>query len=98
MIRAITASVVLLFATPALALEDADYSAAVVETANSAIIPGYQAFGDAAKDMQTRLEALCKSPGDDTLKAAQQQFAALTTTWARTLSQISRGVIFSPRR
>ena len=46
MIRAIAVSILLLIATPALALEDADYSAAVAATAKGAIIPGYQAFGD----------------------------------------------------
>ena len=45
MIRAIAVSILLLVATPALALEDADYSAAVAATAKDAIIPGYQAFG-----------------------------------------------------
>ena len=48
MIRAVAVSILLLVATPALALEDADYSAAVSATAKDAIIPGYQAFGDSA--------------------------------------------------
>ena len=47
--------------------------------------------------MQTRLEALCKSPADDTLKNAQQQFAALTTAWAR-IQYISFGPIFDHQR
>ena len=97
MIRAIAAAILLLVATPALALEDADYSAAVVSTAKGTIIPGYQAFGDTAKDMQTRLEALCKTPGDDTLKNAQQQFAVLTTAWAR-IQYVSFGPIFEHQR
>ena len=97
MIRAIAVSLLLLIATPALALEDADYSAAVAATAKDAIIPGYQAFGEAAKDMQTRLEALCKAPGDDTLKSAQQQFADLTAAWAR-IQYISFGPIFEHQR
>ena len=82
MIRAIAALILLLVATPALALEDADYSAAVAATAKNAIIPGYQAFGASAKEMQARLDALCKAPGDETLKAAQRQFAATATAWA----------------
>lgn len=97
MIRAIVAALLLLVATPALALEYADYSAAVVSTAKSAIIPGYQAFGDAAKEMQGRLEALCKTPGDDTLKDAQQQFAALAGAWAR-IQYVSFGPIFEHQR
>ncbi len=97
MIRAIAALILLLVATPALALEDADYSAAVVATAKSAIIPGYHAFGDAAKEMQGRLDALCKTPSDDTLKDARQQFAALTTAWAR-IQYISFGPIFDHQR
>jgi predicted lipoprotein len=97
MIRAIAAAILLLVATPALALEDADYSAAVAATAKDAIIPGYQAFGEAAEEMQTRLEALCKAPGDDTLKAAQQQFAALTAAWAR-IQYISFGPVFEHQR
>jgi predicted lipoprotein len=97
MIRAIAAAILLLVATPALALEDADYSAAVVATVKSAIIPGYQAFGDAAKEMQGRLEALCKTPSDGTLKDAQQQFAALTAAWAR-IQYVSFGPIFEHQR
>jgi len=97
MIRAISACILLLVATPALALEDADYAAAVVSTAKGTIIPGYQAFGYTAKDMQARLEALCKAPADDTLKNAQQQFAALTTAWAR-IQYISFGPIFEHQR
>jgi predicted lipoprotein len=97
MIRVIAALILLLVATPAMALEDADYSAAVAATAKSTIIPGYQAFGDAAKEMQGRLDALCKAPGGDTLKAAQQQFAALTAAWAR-IQYISFGPIFDHQR
>lgn len=97
MIRAIAAAVFLLTATRALALEDADYSAAVAATAQSTIIPGYQAFGDAAQEMQGGLEALCKTPGDGTLKDARQQFAALTTAWAR-IQYISFGPIFEHQR
>lgn len=97
MIRAIAVSLLLLAATPALALEDADYAAAVAATAKGSIIPGYQAFGETAKEMQGRLEALCKTPGDDTLDAAQQQFAALTAAWAR-VQYISFGPIFEHQR
>src|SRR5688572_7988413 len=97
MIRAIAVAILLLVATPALALEDADYSAAVAATAKDAIIPGYQAFGETAKEMQTRLETLCKTPGDDTLKNAQQQFTALTAAWAR-IQYVSFGPIFAHQR
>jgi len=97
MIRAIAASLLLLTATPALALEDADYSAAVAETAKATIIPGYQAFGDAAKEMQNRLDALCKTPGDETLGAARRQFTVLATAWAR-IQYISFGPIFEHQR
>jgi predicted lipoprotein len=97
MIRAIVAAIFLLVAPPALALEDADYSTAVVATAKGAIIPGYQAFGEAAKEMQTRLEALCKTPGDETLRNAQQRFTALTAAWAR-IQYISFGPIFEHQR
>jgi predicted lipoprotein len=97
MIRAIAASLLLLIAMPAWALEDGDYAAAVAETAKGAIIPGYQAFGDAAQEMQGRLEALCKAPDGDTLKDAQQQFAALATAWAR-IQHVSFGPIFEHQR
>jgi predicted lipoprotein len=97
MIRAIAAAILLLIATPALALEDAAYSAAVLATAKSTIIPGYQAFGDAAKHMRTRLDALCKAPSDDTLEEAQQQFATLTEAWAR-IQYITFGPIFEHQR
>jgi predicted lipoprotein len=97
MIRAIVASILLLVATPALAVEDADYSAAVVATAKSTIIPGYRTFGETAKGMQTRLNALCKTPSDEMLKAAQQQFADLTAAWAR-IQYISFGPIFEHQR
>ena len=97
MIRAIAVPIFLLVATPALALEDADYSAAVTSTAKDAIIPGYQAFGEAAKEMQARLDALCKSPTDQALKEAQQQFAATATAWAR-IQYISFGPIFEHQR
>jgi uncharacterized protein len=97
MIRAIATSILLLVATPALALEDADYSAAVAATAKDVIIPGYQAFGEAAENLQTRLDTLCKMPSDDTLKAAQQQFADTTTAWAR-IQYISFGPIFEHQR
>ena len=97
MIRAVAVSILLLVATPALALEDADYSAAVSATAKDAIIPGYQAFGDSAKEMKARLDALCKSPTDQALKEAQQQFAATATAWAR-IQYISFGPIFEHQR
>jgi predicted lipoprotein len=97
MIRAIAAAILLLIATPALAMEDADYSVAVVATAKSTIIPGYQAFGSAAREMQGRLDALCKSPNDDTFKQAQQQFATLAAAWAR-VQYITFGPIFEHQR
>lgn len=97
MIRAIAAAILLLTATPAWALEDADYSAAVAATAKSVIIPGYQLFGDAAKEMQGRLEALCTTPSDETLNSAQQQFAALASAWAR-VQYVSFGPIFEHQR
>ena len=97
MIRAIAVAILLLVATPALALEDVDYSAAVAATAKSAIIPGYQAFGESAKEMQTRLETLCKTPSDKTLAGAREQFTALTAAWAR-IQYISFGPIFEHQR
>lgn len=97
MIRSIAAALLLLIATPAWALEDADYSAAVAATAKGAIVPGYQAFGDAAKDMQGGLATLCKTPSDETLTSARQQFAALTGAWAR-VQYVSFGPIFEHQR
>ena len=97
MIRAIAAAILLLIATPALALEDADYSAAVAKTAKTAIIPHYQAFGRAANLMQRRLEALCKTPDNDTLRNAQRQFTALATGWGR-IQYISFGPISEHQR
>jgi hypothetical protein len=98
MIRAIAASVLLLIAaTPALALEDADYAAAVTATAKSAIIPGYQAFGQAAERLQGDLDALCKAPNKAVLGTAREQFAATAAAWAR-IQYISFGPVFEHQR
>ncbi|WP_119300380.1 imelysin family protein [Dongia deserti] len=98
MIRAIAASILLLIAThPALALEDADYSAAVAATAKTVIIPSYRAFGERAESLQAQLDALCKQPSEAALKGAQQQFAAVAAAWAQ-IQYISFGPIFEHQR
>ena len=83
MIRIIAVSIALLAATPAFALEDAEYSKAMSATAKGAIIPAYQAFGDAAEALQGGLDALCRSPSDAALTDAQSRFATAAAAWAR---------------
>lgn len=82
MIRIIAVSVLLLATTPAFALEDANYSAAVAATATGAIIPSYQAFGAAVDGLRGSLDALCQAPEGATLQQAQERFAATATAWA----------------
>jgi predicted lipoprotein len=97
MIRVIAAAILLLAATPALALEDADYSAAVAATAKNAIIPAYQSFGESAKDLQGGLDTLCKSPDEAALQQARQEFGAVASSWAK-IQYISFGPIFEHQR
>jgi predicted lipoprotein len=97
MIRVIAAAILMLVATPALALEDADYSAAVVATAKNAIIPAYQAFGESAKRLQDRLDALCKAPDGIALQQARYDFGAIATSWAK-IQYVSFGPIFEHQR
>jgi predicted lipoprotein len=84
-------------ATTASALDDADYAASVAATARGAIIPAYEAFGTTTVEMRTRLEALCTTPTDRTLKEAQQQFAATAAAWAR-VQYVSFGPISEQQR
>jgi uncharacterized protein len=97
MIRVIAVSLLLFATTPALALEDADYSTAVVATAKGEIIPAYQAFGDAAQDLQGSLDALCQAPTEENLSQAQAQFAKAATAWAR-VQYISFGPVAEHQR
>jgi uncharacterized protein len=97
MIRAIAVIILLLTASPAFALEDADYSVAVAATAKNAIIPAYQSFGDSAKHLQGGLDALCKSPDDAALQQARQEFGAVAASWAK-IQYISFGPIFEHQR
>ena len=97
MIRALIASVLLLTARPALALEDADYSAAVTATAQGVIIPAYQALGRAAEDLRADLDALCKAPDAATLNQARARFAEIAAAWAR-VQFISFGPISEHQR
>jgi predicted lipoprotein len=93
MIRFLAASILLLaVATPALALEDADYSAAVTATAKTVIIPAYQAFGQSAEAMQGALDSLCKQPSQATLDQARKQFAETAAVWAK-IQYISFGPV-----
>jgi predicted lipoprotein len=83
MIRTIAAFLLLLVAaSPALALEDVDYSAAVAATAKGEIIPAYQALEQVAGSLQGSLDSLCKTPNAATLGEAQKQFAAMADAWA----------------
>ncbi|HEV8392087.1 MAG TPA: imelysin family protein [Dongiaceae bacterium] len=98
MIRALTASILLLAAaTPALALDDADYTAAVTATAKGALIPGYQALEKATHDLQGSLGALCKQPDHASLEQARAQFAATAAAWAR-VQYISFGPVSEQER
>jgi predicted lipoprotein len=97
MIRVAAVSVFLLTATPAIALEDGDYAAAVAATAKGAIVPSYQAFGTAVADLKSNLDALCQAPGDVSLEAAQARFAETATAWAR-VQYISFGPVAEHQR
>jgi len=98
MIRAIAASILLLAsAMPALALEDADYSAAVTATANGALVPGYQALERATQDLQGSLGSLCQQPSAASLDLARAQFAATAAAWAR-VQYISFGPVSEHER
>jgi len=84
MIRAFVVSIVLLAtATPALALQDADYTAAVTATVKADIIPSYQSLEQSTEALQGALDTLCKSPSDAALGDARTQFAATTLAWAK---------------
>jgi hypothetical protein len=98
MIRVFIISLLLITAaTPALAVQDADYSAAVAATAKSDIIPAYQALEQAAGTLQGSLDALCKAPSDAALADARKQFADFATTWA-SIQYISFGPVFEHQR
>ena len=98
MIRAIAASILLLAAaTPALALEDAEYAAAVTATAKSALIPGYQSLERATQDLRGSLDGLCKQPSEGSLDQARAQFAATAAAWAR-VQYISFGAVSEQER
>jgi predicted lipoprotein len=97
MIRIVAVSVLLLATSPALALEDADYTAAVAATAKGAIIPSYQAFGTAAAELRGSLDALCQAPGDASLEEARARFAETATAWAR-VQYISFGPVAEHQR
>jgi len=83
MIRAFAVSILLLTTTPALALQDGDYAAAVTATAKAEIIPSYQALEQSAESLRVSLDTLCKSPSDTTLGEARKQLAATTLAWAK---------------
>jgi len=83
MIRFVAASILLLAAaTPVLALEDADYAAAVTATAKGVLIPGYQALERAVQELQGGIDALCKRPDQASLDNARAQFGAAAAAWA----------------
>jgi predicted lipoprotein len=98
MIRACAVSALLLAtATPALALQDADYSAAITETARNVIIPAYQTLERATVELGSSLDALCKRPDYDAMVQAQGKFKAVTRAWAR-IQFISFGPISEHQR
>jgi len=98
MIRPIAALLLLLTAvTPALALGDADYSAAVAATAKGEIIPAYQALEQAAGSLQGGLGSLCKAPSAATLGETQKQFADFAAAWAK-IQFVSFGPVFEHQR
>ncbi|HET6161023.1 MAG TPA: imelysin family protein [Dongiaceae bacterium] len=97
--KRIAAAALLLLAasTPALALQDTDYSAAVASTAKAEIIPGYEALESATAGLQTSLDALCKQPSDGSLAQAQEQFAKTAQAWAK-IQFISFGPVSEHQR
>lgn len=98
MIRTIAVSLLLLAAaSPAFALEDADYSAAVAATAKGEIIPAYQALEKSAETLQGSLDALCKAPSEAALGQAQKQFADFAAAWAK-IQFVSFGPVFEHQR
>ena len=98
MIRTLAASILLLAAaTPALALEDADYAAAVTATAKGTLIPGYQALERATQDLQGSFDELCKQPSETSLDRARAQFAATAAAWAR-VQYVSFGPVSEQER
>lgn len=83
MIRAIAACILLLASTPAFALEDADYSAAVAWTAKKQIIPAYQWLEDRTLELQYSLSSLCQNPSSNSLTQARVRFGETAEAWAR---------------
>jgi uncharacterized protein len=98
MIRAIAAFILLLVtASPATALEDADYSAAVAATAKDVIIPFYQGLERAVENLQGSLDLLCRTPSEETLNQAKDRFAKTASAWAA-IQFISFGPIAQHQR
>ncbi|MEZ5830041.1 MAG: imelysin family protein [Dongiaceae bacterium] len=84
MIRIFAAFTLLLAsAAPALALEDADYTAAMTATAKGVVIPGYQSLERATQGLEGSLDELCREPDQASLDRARAQFAATAAAWAR---------------
>jgi predicted lipoprotein len=84
-------------ATPAFALQDGEYSAAVAATAQSDIIPAYQALEQAAGKLQEGLDSLCKAPDPEALEDARRRFADLAAAWAR-IQYVSFGPVDEDQR
>jgi predicted lipoprotein len=98
MIRLVAVSILLLAtATPALALQDGDYAAAVTATAKSEIIPSYQALEQSTESLRSALDTLCEAPSDASLGEARKQFAAAALAWAR-IQFISFGPVSEHQR
>ena len=98
MIRACAVSALLLTAAaPAFALQDGEYSTAVAATAQSDIIPAYQALEQAAERLQEGLDSLCAAPDTAALEDARRQFADIAAAWAK-IQYVSFGPVDEHQR
>jgi uncharacterized protein len=83
MIRALIAAVVLaVTASPASAIEDSDYMAAVAAAAQNAITERYRGFTATVHHLPRTLEHLCSEPNEAALKEAQRAFHESALFWA----------------
>lgn len=84
-------------ASPALAITDADYAAAMDATARDVIVPGYESFQAAADTLRAETTALCAAPSAAQLAKTQSAFAATAARWAR-LQFVTLGPISEHQR
>ena len=82
MTRSLAIALLLLaLAAPARALEDQNYSAAVVAAARGEIIPRYQGFWKATKALRSSLDKFCKAPSERGLGHVRTRFLGAVVAW-----------------